>query len=233
MNTFFINSALNVNQLSVFDNPTRFNHMVGTLISINDYFPGNNKKYIFDSSPEAPDMGMVRDLEKLGADFLYFGADPRVRECSLAGYRSLAETLSFQMFLNQVKFRVDKGIIYKLSGRYQLNEKINQIRAGSYHMNNAFVFSKPLDSWMHAHAQERAGVSKLYRLRLWYMDASLLEFFAQQLPLIYENCLNYSIDIEHAYYKFLNPVSSKQKVIEVDTIGVQGYIAPNGEYITE
>jgi len=228
MNTFFINTALNVKRLSVYDNDTRFSQLMGTLDSINRYVLGN-RKYIFDSSPEEPDLEKVRILEAAGVNFMYFGADPVVKAYSDAGFRSLAETTSFKMFLKQVKYRIEPGRIYKLSGRYQLNENCSMAFQGS-DLTDSFVFSKALDSWMHPHAQARAGVSKLFRLRFWHMDTSLLEFFISKLDFIYQECLDHHIDIEHAYYKVLSPFDN---IKEVDKIGVEGYIAPSGEWIEE
>ncbi len=230
MNTFFINNALNVKQLSVFDNDTRFTQLMGTIDSIDRYFP-INVKYIFDSSPEEPDLQKVRALEGRGVNFLYFGADPVVKEYSDAGYRSLAETTSFKMFLRQAKFRIEPGRIYKLSGRYQLNQNCNTWQGNE--LANAFAFSNALDSWMHPHAQARAGVSKLYRLRFWHMDSSLLDFFASKLEDIMLECTQHHIDIEHAYYKVLNPLTSGKTVLTIYKIGVEGYIAPSGEWINE
>ena len=51
---FIINSALNVNQLSVFNNEERFQQTLDTLASIEKYCP-NSIKVIFDSSPNEVD----------------------------------------------------------------------------------------------------------------------------------------------------------------------------------
>ena len=64
---FFISSALNVKQLSVFSNEERYQQTVNTIKSIDKMCP-NNVKYMFDTSykiPEASYLQGMHDLELL------------------------------------------------------------------------------------------------------------------------------------------------------------------------
>ena len=56
---FFVNHALKVNQLSVYNDEERFQQTLETLNSINKYCP-NNQIFIFDSSPEMPNTSYIR-----------------------------------------------------------------------------------------------------------------------------------------------------------------------------
>ena len=204
----------------------RFEQTLETLSSIDKYCPNNNK-FIFDSSPEQPNVDYIQELTNKGAVFFYTGDEPDVKRFSLLGQRSIAETITFLYFLNwfnKQDFKAKR--IYKLSGRYRLNDNFI---VDNDRFKDSFVFSTALDSWMPKNHQNIIGVNKLFRLRLWHMDYNLLESFHLQLSKILQDCANYSIDVEHSYYKNLHTY----KTIELDKIGVCGNTAPDGEYIDE
>jgi hypothetical protein len=116
--------------------------------------------------------------------------------------------------------------IFKISGRYSLNENFVTNRDD---FKNSFVFAPALDSWLSKQDQDRVGVNKLLRTRLWHMDYSLLDTYISKLPKIFDDCAKYGIDIEHSHYKNLNDM----KIVEIDPIGVEGNIAPTGEFVKE
>jgi hypothetical protein len=223
---FFVNHALKVNQLSVYTEEERFKQTIETLNSIDKYCP-SNQVFIFDSSPEMPNTEYIQELNDRGAIFFYSGNEPEVRDYSLKGHRSVAESISFIYFLSWFKKQdfVSKRI-YKLSGRYSLND--NFIK-DEERFEDSFVFSDALDSWMPPFRQEFAAVDKLFRLRLWHMDYNLLDTFDEKLRSILNDCLVFGIDVEHSYYKNLHTY----KTIELEKIGVCGNIAPSGDYIDE
>ena len=223
---FFVNHALKVNQLSIYNDEERFKQTIETLNSIDKYCP-NNQVFIFDSSPERPNIEYIQELSDRGAIFFYTGDEPDVKKFSNLGHRSIAECITFIYFIDWFKkqsFQAKR--IYKLSGRYRLND--NFIRDDD-RFKDAFVFSTALDSWMPKHRQESIGVDKLFRLRCWHMDYNLLDTFEKELRNILTDCSKYGIDVEHSYYKNLHTY----KTIELDKIGVCGNIAPSGDYIDE
>ncbi len=223
---FFVNHALKVNQLSVYSEEERFKQTIETLDSIDKYCP-NNQVFIFDSSPERPNIEYLQELNDRGAIIFYTGDEPDVKKFSQLGQRSIAECITFIYFLSWFKKQDFKSKrIYKLSGRYRLNDNFI---VDDERFKDAFVFSTALESWMPKHNQDAANVDKLFRLRLWHMDYNLLESFYLQLPKILQDCSTYGIDVEHSYYKNLHTY----KTIELDKIGVCGNIAPSGEYIDE
>lgn len=224
---FFINHALCVKQLSQFTNEERFEQTIQTLDSIDRHCP-NSMKFIFDSSPEkVPEHYLESICSRENTWFLEIGQNPIVKPYSEAGLRSLAETASFMIFLDwftQQEYKAKR--IYKLSGRYQLTDDF-VVDAPEY--EGAFVFANALDSWMDEATKKHVGVDKLYRLRCWHMDYDLLNTFMASLPKVFQDCKEHGIDVEHSYYKNLHT----SKVVELDKIGVTGYIAPSGEYINE
>ena len=224
--TFFISSALNVKQLSVFTNEERYQQTVNTVKSIDKYC-SNSVKYMFDSSYKMPDARYIQGIQNLGVNFLWTGWNDQVQKLSDQGHRSLAETLGFILFLNSyAQAPVVCKRIYKLSGRYELNDDFILNRED---FKDSFVFSKIWDSWMSEEQQERVGIKNMIALRLWHMDASLFDIFNKELSNILELMIKYNIDVEHAYYKIL----SKYKIAICGPIGVSGVIAPTGEIINE
>lgn len=224
---FLINSALNVDKMSIFSNEERLKQTCETLDSIDKYCP-NSVKVIFDSSPNPVDEDtMSHFATRENTWFLEMGQHQHVKLYSLNSMRSLAETYSFMGVLSWVKSQnFQSKRIYKLSGRYTLTDNF-VVDDPSY--KDSFVFANALDSWMPEGAQEHCGVSKLFRLRLWHMDYSLLDVFELELPFIFSDCGKYGIDVEHSYWKHLH----KYNVVEVEKIGVKGIIAPSGEVIDE
>lgn len=223
---FFISSALNVKQLSVFNNDERYLQTVETIKSIDKYCP-NNVKYIFDTSYDMPKMEYVNELVNMDVRFIYCGNNADVRRLSDAGQRSLAETLGFILFLNEYqKNPVEAKRIYKMSGRYKLNDNFILDKE---EFKDSFVYLPTVNSWMSKDRQELAGVDRIFELRLWHMDNNLLDIFKNEIYNILESMMKFGIDVEHAYYKHL----SKYKWTTIEPIGLEGAIAPTGEIINE
>ena len=223
---FFISSALNVKQLSVFTNEERYQQTVNTVKSIDKMCP-NNVKYMFDTSYQIPEASYLQGMHDLGVKFLWTGWNDQVQRLSEQGQRSLAETVGFIMMLE--KFYTEKlesKRIYKVSGRYCLNDNFTVDRED---FKDSFVFLPTVDSWMSKQHQEHAGVDRIFELRLWHMDYNLLDIFRKELYNILNDMMKYNIDVEHSYYKNLN----KYKWTTVNPIGLEGVIAPTGAIINE
>lgn len=224
---FIINSALAVNQLTIYDNKTRFEQTLETLKSIDKHCP-NNHKIIFDNSPIDVREEYLEVLNKYPRlTYIDMGGIDLVKKFSMEGKRSWAETYALMEFLKLAKsYNMKTKRIYKLSGRYVLTDNF-VLDDPAY--KDSFVFADALPSWLPLPHQNFAAVNKLYRLRLWHMDYSLLETFQKELPNIFYDVLAYGIDIEHAYFKNLH----KYNHVEVPKIGVSGNLGPNGEFIDE
>lgn len=227
---FFISSALNVKQLSVFSNDERFQQTLETIESIDKHCP-SNMKFMFDTSYAEPNKDYVFELIGRGVNYVWVGSNPDVQRLSDAGHRSLAETVGFILMLNMFndvrsKNNLDFKRFYKISGRYKLNDNFIKDRED---FKDAFVYLPTVDSWMSKEHQEFAGVNKIFELRLWHMDANLLDIFSKEIYNILDEMSKCNIDVEHAYYKVLN----KYKWTTVEPIGLEGAIAPTGEIINE
>lgn len=228
---FLVNSAIDASHvpyLSVFNTEERFKQTLDTLDSIDKHCPGS-AKYIFDMSPSVLSDEYMRVIsERPNTWFIDMGKHEYVQMYSLNGLRGVAETYAFGGFLDWFKQQnVQCKRIYKLSGRYTLNDNFVP---DSPLYDHAFVFAHALPSWMDEHQQQKSGCNRLYRLRLWHMDYTLLEDFTQLLPKVFEDCVTHGVDIEHAYYKH---IFGNYKTVEVDKIGVTGVIGPSGEFIDE
>jgi hypothetical protein len=226
---FFINSALRVSNLSVYSYEERVEQMMETLDSIDKYCPVN-LKYIFDSSVVKPDPKHLQQLSRK-SQVVWCGNIPQVSEFSsygTYGSRGIAETIAFIHFITWFKsLNMYQGSrIYKLSGRYRLNDNFV---ADDPSYKDAFVFAAPEKSWMSDERKQESGAYQMYKLRLWHMDGSLLDTFYARLPAILQDCATYGIDVEHSYYKHL----SRYKTVEVRKIGVCGNTAPDGVFINE
>ncbi len=227
---FLINSAVCApegTRWSVFDNKTRFEQTLETLDSIDRICP-NNVKVIFDCSPvEIPEEWMKTISERPNTWFLDMGKHPIVQMYSMHGLRSHAESYAMTgalAWLETQKFESKR--IYKLSGRYCITDDFI-LDDPSY--KDSFVFLESHPTWMTLEEQNHAGVDRVYDLRLWHMDSSVLESFKKELLSIIGDICNLGIDVEHAYYKHLH----NYKVVELPRIGVTGYMAPTGELINE
>lgn len=227
---FFIGSALNVKQLSVFNNEERYLQTLETVESIDKYCP-SNMKFMFDTSYAEPNAEYVSKLMNLGVKYYWAGNNPDVQRLSDMGQRSLAETIGFIMMLNAFNdYRKTADIqfkrFYKISGRYKLNDKFVPDRED---FKDSYVFLPTVDSWMPKSHQESSGVDKIFELRLWHMDANLLDIFSIEIYNIFDEMSKHNIDVEHAYYKVL----SKYKWTTVKPIGLEGVLAPTGVIINE
>lgn len=226
---FFINSALEVVGRSVFSNEERWEQTLGTIESIDKYCP-NNKKYLYDNSANIISQEKVDELSKRGVSVLWLGKNPLIHQISsdisFHGIgNSIAETLSTAIFMDWFKDQnVTAKRMCKVSGRYKLNENFNYSNP-EFKDKYVFLKAKPPTS----HLSEHYGLTKLLCTRCWHMDFSLLPEFQKDIIKIHKDCVNMHIDAEHSYYKNI----PKDKLYEVEKVGLEGNVAPNGEYAND
>lgn len=226
MNLFLISSALNAERMSVYSNAERLQQTLDTIRSIDTYCP-NSVKYLFDVSATEPSAEIQKIIAEHGAKYVYNAADSNIKSLSQNGLKSLGELNNLYRGFHYLK---NSGVIadriYKISGRYRLNDTFDS-SIDKY--SGKFVFATALSSWLPRPTQDSIGVQKLLRTRLWHMDFKLLDTYLELLPKIYNDCARYGIDIEHSHYKNL----SQELLMELGVIGVEGNIAPTGEFIRE
>lgn len=219
---FYVTSAVCVNgRLSIYTDQERFEQTVETVKSIQKFCP-SNKTYIIDVSTE---NGYVQYLEKLanmGTSVIYLGDHPDIRHFSKHGMRSQGELIALMTFLEWFKNNgVKAKRVYKISGRYQLNENFNL----GLEYKDSFVFLKSFSSWMSGEEQERTQMKKFYETRLYHMDYNLLDTYNTCMMKVLEYCMTLGVNIEHAIYYAMQG----QNIVELDKVGLVGNIAPSGE----
>ena len=116
--------------------------------------------------------------------------------------------------------------VHKMSGRYLLN---NQFDPGFYNtpgIKDNIVIGQSQESQF---PYQMTLVQRQYMARLWSWPATLND----EIIKVYQDSFEYFcervsnggyVDIEHVLYKFLN----RQHLTEIDFVGVEGTIAPNG-----
>jgi hypothetical protein len=121
--------------------------------------------------------------------------------------------------------------IFKLSGRYQLTDKFDITKFDNETTVDKYVFKRAQASWINS---ADTGVTTMLQTRLWSFTPSLFADTIQLFQNILQNMFNTFnqgkyIDVEHSMAKFI----PANKLIELDTVGLQGNIAPNGMMIID
>jgi hypothetical protein len=120
----------------------------------------------------------------------------------------------------------DYDRIYKMSGRYVLNETFNADMYGYDLMRDQIIIGHSYPSQFPYHV---TLVQRQYMARLWSWPVALHSEIVQ----VYKDSFDYFkervdnggyVDIEHVLYKFLD----RKHLAEVEELGVEGTIAPNG-----
>ena len=125
----------------------------------------------------------------------------------------------------------DADRIFKLSGRYQVTDKFDINKFSNENTRDKYVFKRAQPSWINP---ADTGVNTLLQTRLWSFTPSLLVDTISMYNKIIDTMIglfnqNKYIDNEHAMAKFI----PKDKLVELDTVGLQGNIAPNGMMIID
>jgi len=121
--------------------------------------------------------------------------------------------------------------IFKLSGRYSVTDKFDITKFDNPSTQDKYVFKKAQPSWINP---QDTGVNTLLQTRLWSFTPSLYLETMQMYSHIIENMINLFnagkyIDNEHSMSKFI----PRNKLVELETVGLMGNIAPNGMMIID
>jgi hypothetical protein len=121
--------------------------------------------------------------------------------------------------------------IFKLSGRYQLTDKFDITKFDNDVTADKYVFKRAQASWINS---ADTGVTTMLQTRLWSFTPSLFADTIQLFQNILQNMFatfnqGKYIDVEHSMAKFV----PSAKLVELDTVGLQGNIAPNGMMIID
>jgi hypothetical protein len=121
--------------------------------------------------------------------------------------------------------------IFKLSGRYVVTDKFDITAFDNDATKDKYVFKKGQACWI---PQVDTGTGHLLQTRLYSFTPSLLIDTINLFRQIIENMFatfnqGKYIDVEHSMAKFI----PADKLVELDVVGLQGNIAPNGMMIID
>jgi hypothetical protein len=121
--------------------------------------------------------------------------------------------------------------IFKLSGRYTLTDKFDITKFDNDQTADKYVFKQRQPSWI---PRADTGVDHLLQTRLWSFTPSLFIDTTSLFKQIIENMFatfnkQKYIDVEHSMFKFI----PADKLVELESVGLIGKIAPNGMVIVD
>jgi hypothetical protein len=129
------------------------------------------------------------------------------------------------------KVIVDADRIFKLSGRYQVTDKFDIAKFSNADTKDKYVFKRAQPSWINP---ADTGVNTLLQTRLWSFTPAMISNAMQLYKDIIETMVKLFnegkyIDNEHAMSKFI----PRDQLVEIETVGLMGNIAPNGMMIID
>ena len=145
--------------------------------------------------------------------------------------KSSTELMCFGEALTVMKKHVDSfDRIFKVSGRYLLNDDFNIANYASY--PDKIVFAKRKKSQFPP--EVTGGVAEQYMSRCWSFPAKDINKIAKMFKAMRRAMFvivgdHGYLDIEHLLFLYTNPAD----VVEFDKIGVQGLLGPNGTLVRD
>jgi hypothetical protein len=243
-NIVLLTSALYTNY-GIYNPQDRIKQTLETAKSAKKYIPGaviilvdNSKTEV--QNDDSPEINELIDLVDYyidnsdDNDMKYFHANVTNYDIgkntmeALGMMKALTYIANDETMKNEIK---DADRIFKLSGRYQVTDKFDINKFSNETTRDKYVFKKAQPSWINP---QDTGVNTLLQTRLWSFTPNLLLDAMQLYKNILETMVNLFnngkyIDNEHAMSKFI----PKDKLVELDTVGLQGNIAPNGMMIID
>ena len=236
--TFLITSAINT-KFGVFETETRLNQTVSTIQSIKQRVPDANI-FLLEMSAIPLTEKQSATLEPLVNSIINFNSDPSVvglynSTDNWDVVKNVTEVMCFGKALKNLHRSLnqfDKSQrVFKISGRYVLNDNFDINYYNQYSVQNHIVISNQRNSQFD---YKLTMISQQFMSRLWSWPVNLME----EVISVYDNSLVYMgdrlsaggyADIEHCLYKFLD----KDKIIQKSPLGIFGNIGPNGAAIQE
>lgn len=243
-NTVLVTSAIYTNY-GIYNKDQRIEQTLATVLSAKKYIP-NSTVILIDNSKEDIQQDTSAELEALIDAVDYYidnSSDPDIKHfhANVTNYdigKNAMECLGMFKALNYIVTDQDimnditaSNRIFKLSGRYQVTDKFDVTKFDNEETKNKYVFKKRQASWI---KPEWTGVNSLLQTRLWSFPPTQLMNTVELFKVIIDNMFNTFnqgryIDVEHSMAKFLPP----EQLVEIDTVGLQGNIAPNGMMVID
>jgi hypothetical protein len=121
--------------------------------------------------------------------------------------------------------------VFKLSGRYQVTDKFDIANFDNADTQGKYVFKRAQPAWINP---QDTGVTTMLQTRLWSFSPEMLDVTLYLYQQIIENMINlYNagkyIDNEHSMSKYI----PRDQLVELEIVGLQGNIAPNGMMVID
>lgn len=230
---FIVTSAIN-SKFGVFKPEDRLTQTIDTIKSIKNKIP--TAKIVIMECCGTPSTQEQQDQLVAVSDlFVDYSREPDVQALydndNWDVVKNGTEIMVFGRLLNQLKndnWFALQGVdrIHKMSGRYILNDMFDAETYEQSDVQDKIIIGPKYKSQFPI---EITTVPLQYMARLWSWPASRSDEVIQ----VYENSFVFFaerlvaggyVDIEHVLYKFLNA----NNVHEIQNLGVEGQIAPNG-----
>lgn len=239
-NAFIITSALNT-KFGVFKTNARIQQTLETIISVKERCPEAMIIFV-EMAGEPLQKSQADEIRPFVDVLLDFSNAPGVKQIYdgtenwdiVKNYTEIsvfAEVLSI-IDANKTEYN-DVDRFFKLSGRYVLNDdfKIDDYSKPEY--DGKIVFAKRKNSQFDP--KITGGVSQQFMSRCWSFPASEVgkiqkTYTAMQLCMADILQKGGYLDIEHLLYLYLG---SEINILEVEKIGVQGLLGPNGTAVRD
>lgn len=242
--TFLITSALYTNY-GIYNPQQRIQQTLATAKSARQYQPDSLLILIDNSKIDVQNENSAEFNELLDVVDYYIdnSEDPDIQHFhnTVSNYdigKNAMECLGFIKALRTIQTTpeisdevIKTNRIFKLSGRYELTDKFDITQHDNDQTAGKYVFKTAQASWCD---QTVTGVDKLLQTRLYSFTPDLLDETVLMFDAIIKNMFatfnnKQYIDVEHSMWKFIN----KDKLIQLDTVGLKGNIAPNGMIVID
>ena len=243
-NIVLLTSALYTNY-GIYNPQERIKQTLDTAKSAKQYIPGAVVILVDNSKVDVQndDSAEINELIDLvdyyidnsdDADIQYFHNNVQNYDIGKNAMEAMGLMKALTYIANDPELKAeiaDADRIFKLSGRYQVTDKFDITKFSNENTKDKFVFKKAQPSWINP---QDTGVHTLLQTRLWSFTPSLLLETLEIYKNIIENMVrlfneNKYIDNEHSMSKFI----PKNKLVELETVGLVGNIAPNGMMIID
>ena len=242
--TVLVTSAVYTNY-GIYDTKQRIQQTLDTVKSAKQYIPGCTVILIDNSTTaiaqdESDELNELidlvdfyidnsddKDIQHFHNNITNYDIGKNSMEC-IGMYKALSYMSSNPEIMDII---TGSSRIFKLSGRYQLTDKFDITKFDNTETVNKYVFKKAQASWI---AEADTGVTTLLQTRLWSFTPSLFVDTIQLFQNILQNMfatfnIGKYIDVEHSMAKFI----PAEKLVEIDTVGLMGNIAPNGMVVVD
>lgn len=227
-----VTSALNT-RFGVYSGPVRLEQTLETIKSCRQRIPGC-ELIVCEMSGQPLTQEQVEVLTANSDKLIDFTTDPAVQDLYNSTdnwdvVKNVTEVMCFGRALSTLK---ESGTfsrhqrVFKISGRYQLDDRFDIEFYNEYKNQSMIVISNRRASQFPIALTQ---VEAQYMSRLWSWPTALTDevitFYTNSLDFMYQRLSQGGyVDIEHCLYKFL----PQEKLITRDSLGIIGNIAPNG-----